>query len=532
MPIVLETFSGTVPALHKRLLPQERAQVAQNVQFDRGTIRPVLAPRDAHTLAADAQTIIPHGGSWLGFDAIVNATPGPVATDRLYITGDGVPKLWDGTAFRTLALPAPTALPSVTPAGHPSEDDAVAESTVFAYTWVTDLGEESPPSPLSGAFSMTSTEGATIGGFDNAWPTGRGVEKIRIYRSQTSLSGNTTLHFVAEFTIADPQNIGSYVHDPASEPINEEISTADYDVPPDDLEGIIAMPNGMLVAFSGRELCFCEPFQPHAWPIKYRLKVDYPIMGLAAFSTMLAIVTTGTPYRAEGTHPELVQMERIEANLPCVAKRSVVDLGYAAVYASTEGVAMITAQGAQNITGGVLTKEQWDALTPSGFVAVRWQGRYMVSHQPVGAGTRQLSIFDFRGEAPYITTSPVAALDLVEDITTAKVYALTGARSIVEYDGDTTQEATAIWRSKLFQPTYPMSFGVAHVQGDASALASPSHALRVYADGVLKHTSSALNEAIRLPSGFRSRNWEIEIEGNASINRVVLAEDLATLGQI
>ena len=48
-------------------------------------------------------------------------------------------------------------------------------------------------------------------------------------------------------------------------------------------ELIINLPNGMMVGFSGNNICFCEPFFPHAWPIRYRLTTNFDIVSLGAF---------------------------------------------------------------------------------------------------------------------------------------------------------------------------------------------------------------------------------------------------------
>lgn len=512
-----------IPALDARLLPEGAAQTARNVLLSRGTLAPLKRSLTVSTLGADAQSIVRHAGAWLGFPTVVHATPGPVADDRLYITGDGAPKIMVSGATRPLALEAPTFVPSVTPETHGTGD--VVESTVFAVTHVTDLGEESAPSPVSGAFDLDPGEGATIAGFPSNPQPGRGITTYRIYRSVTSQTGTTALFFVADH----PINSGSFTYDPSVHPINEPISTTDFNPPPDDMEGLVAMPNGMMAAFRGRELLFCEPFQPHAWPIKYRLKVDHEIMGLAAFGTMLAIITAGQPYRAEGVHPEIMQMEKIEATLPCVASRSIVDLGYGAVYASPEGIVMISPQGAQNVTRGLFTEDQWVAQAPETFIASEWRGLYVVSHQPIGAADRKLSLFDLRGEMPTLVEHDMAAVDLLRDTSTGNLHALVGARDIRQVHAPAAEDATYIWRSKVWDLPYPRNFGACKIEGRPAEAGTPAFAARIYADGELRHTSSVLNAPFRLPGSFLAEEWEIEIEGNATITRVSLGETMMSL---
>jgi len=285
----------------------------------------------------------------------------------------------------------------------------------------------------------------------------------------------------------------------------------------------------MMAAFTGRELCFCEPFLPHAWPIKYRLKTDYSIVGLAAFGTMLAILTTGTPYRADVPHPDLAQMAKIEENLPCVSARGIVDLGYACVYPSPEGLVLLSVSGAQNATRGVVTLDQWQAMNPAGFVAAQWNGQYMASHQPVGASTREIALFDVRGQVPSITRMNHAAQDLDNDLTSAKIYMLIGGTDVQEFHATGAAPATYRWRSKLYDLPFPNSYSVVQIDGTPGAGASPAHQVRVIADGTVIHTSTVLNGIYRLPGDIRAEEWQIEIEGNADVETIVLAESMEML---
>jgi len=522
MPIKIETFSGEMPARHPRLLPPNGAQVASNVLLDRGSLRPLRAPAVSNTLAVDADNIILHRGTWIPVDDNAWAAPGPVADDRLYITSDDAPVLLFEGVSRPLVLAAPTSGPSAVP--NAAVDTTLAESTVFTYTYVTDLGEESQPAPLSGAIALDPEQTAAIGGF-TAPPTGRGITRRRIYKSVTSLSAATGLFFVHEEDVGN----GTLTFDPELHPAGEALPSADYDPAPANMQGIITMPNGMMAAFAGQELMFCEPFLPHAWPIKYRLKTDYPIVALSAFGTMLAIMTEGTPYRAQGTHPDQMQMEKIEQNLPCVAARGAVDVGYAAVYPSSEGLVTMSADNAVLVTRGLLTLDQWVALRPETFIASQWSGQYVASHL-TAADARITRLFNLQEGNAYITRSPMQARAWYHDIRTGFLYALIGARSIQRWHAPASDDATFTWRSAVYDVRYPISFAVAVIEGVASASATPEVALNIYADGQLIHTITEMNVPRKLPA-ILAQEWQVEIVSNAEIQRVVVAEDMEALGR-
>ena len=81
-------FSGEIPKLITRLLPDSAAQIARNVRLDDGGLTPVRKSAEitAFSTPSDIQTIYKWGSTWLAWGTVVNAVPGPVATDRLYYT--------------------------------------------------------------------------------------------------------------------------------------------------------------------------------------------------------------------------------------------------------------------------------------------------------------------------------------------------------------------------------------------------------------------------------------------------------------
>jgi hypothetical protein len=54
--------------------------------------------------------------------------------------------------------------------------------------------------------------------------------------------------------------------------------------------------------------------------------------------------------------------------------------------------------------------------------------------------------------------------------------------------------------------------------------------MKVYADGTLMHTEAVANERpFRLPSGFKAREWQIELSGTAEITSAMLASTVIEL---
>lgn len=374
--IVLRGFTGEVPKLHKRVLPQNAAQLSMNASFRDGTLSPIPKPKQIATVPAGTLTIFNDGATWHSWPVDVDVARAPVASDRLYFTGSGAPKIRVSGVDYALALPAPAVAPTVSNASTVTEATASAEAVYWAYTWVTQFGEESPPSPLSAMSWTVATVNQTISAFSST-PAARGITHRRLYRSQTSATGATELMFAAEI----PVDTTSYSFNIVSTPLGEAIPSKDFDPPPATMLGITAMPNGMMAAFDGKELLFCEPYIPHAWPGKYALTVDSDIVGLVSFGSNLAVLTKGAPYVVQGLHPSSMSMERLESGAPCLSARGIVDLGYAAIYPSVDGLMMINGSQTENITASLFAREQWQAMSPETMMAARFDGAYAFSRR-------------------------------------------------------------------------------------------------------------------------------------------------------
>jgi hypothetical protein len=396
----------------------------------------------------------------------------------------------------------------------------------------------------------------TLTGFI-APPTDRNYNRIRIYRSQTSLSGSTDLYFIAEVALPVPSP--SYVDLPEESPIQEVIGTLSYNPPPDDLQGIIALPNGMLAGFTGNKLYFSEPYIPHAWPEKYVLTTNFDIVGLGAFGRSIAIMTQGNPYIATGITPDAMAMELIEVNYPCVNKRGIVDLGYAIAYPSSDGIVMISSEGAKLVTGSLFTRSQWQQLNPHTMIACQFNGRYLACYSYVdAAGVTQSGtiIIDLTGDKPFLTRTDFYTSYMFYESGVGKLYVLDGQKA-KEWDSPNMPYMQMEWRSKKVVLDGPINMGASMVDVDAvttpvnqplptisvqdatfvsesfpttvvpgsvfTASTDPAFETVVYADGIQVRSFSDMNKVARLPGGFMARTWEVVVKGRQPVTSIYLA---------
>lgn len=574
----IAAFSGEIPRVIPRLLNDNAAQVAQNTKLEDGSLLPIRRARYVYRMPTDCQTIYKNGDEWLGWEGVVRVVPAPVAQNRLYVTGDGKPKVIDNGVTYDLAVPRPgNALVAALVSGTP--DPKLQSTILYTYTWVTELDEESEPAPLSNELLWSPSLDVRLTGFGLP-PGGRGIDRMRIYRSQTSESGVTSLYFIHERAASN----ADFVDVVKDNPINEPLPSTDYNAPPDDLQGITALPNGMMAAFVGKKLYFSEPYKPHAWPEKYVLTCDYQIVGLGVFGTSVAIMTNGCPYVAQGTAPENMTMERLKVNHPCLTARSIVDLGYSVAYASTEGLVTISQAGAAVASAALMTQDQWRQMQPESFVSGQYAGRYMASYAFRDAENierRGIIIFDLTGAQSFLVRGADNASAMFFELGTGVLYLLRNRRDVFEWDAISEPYGEMYWRSKRFVSSTLYNWGAILVEGEdatsdeqikqrtarnaairarnrarmnandtdgslgeaalgvvtfAGSLLEPVEnedpmfSCTIYGDGKPLITIYNLNQIERLPAKRLYTIMEIEIRGNQRITGIAVAgtpEDIA-----
>jgi hypothetical protein len=573
----LMQFSGEIPRLLPRLLPDTGAQLAENVRLDDGGLTPMRRKRAVHTVEGiEAKTIYKHGTTWLAWPTIVNAAPGPVAQDRLYYTGDGAPKMRVGAAVYPLALPFPSGALTATLSGSGTGD---VITRFYVYTFVTEFGEESEPNPVSNEVNWQVGQTVTLSGFANA-PSGRGITKQRIYRSQSSISAGTDFFFIAERNASNANFVDTF----AADQFAEVLPSRDWSQPPATMQGLISLPNGMMAASDGKELLFCEPYQPHAWPIKYRLTMDAPIVALGAYGTAIVVATEGQPYIVAGTAPENMQQEKMELNLPCTNARGLVDLGYAVAYPSKDGLVVVSGGTASVATQELMTRNDWLKTAPETFVAGQYSGRYFASFEYLeadGTPIRGTFIFDLTAQTPFILRLSERADAFHYDVGEAALYMLIGS-TVYEFDPLGEVNEIMSWHSKEFVYPAPATFGCILIEaGDAKtpeeeaaeaaerqAIQEANQALfaqvslggelngaayneqtvngdglqrllpeqyasvEVYADKRLVSAVGAVSRPVRLPAVPSAKLWEVQVHGTMRIEQITLATSPRELNNV
>lgn len=600
--VVLKAFGGFSPRVAPHLLNDTEGTKAINSKLFSGTLAPwrklgALSP--AITVAENTKTIyraIKADGTdqWLAWTSEVDVVNSPLSDTnafRLIYSGDGVPKKTNSTLVGTasgenpddylnLGVPAPATAPTATRSGSGASSP---ETRVYVITYVStfgDITEESAPSPASNEVTVYSGDSVSLTNLAIA-PAGKyNITHKRIYRSVT---GSTTgFLFVAELPIATT----TYSDTLTSAQLGEALATTTWTMPPDDLHSLVTMPNGILAGLSGSEVCFSEPYYPHAWPIEYRISIDTEGVGLGVFGQTLVVLTKGRPYFVSGVTSGSMSQEVVPIYEPCLSKRSIVSESGGVTYVSPNGIMSLTGAGPQLLTQNVLLKEDMALYAPSTIVAGAYSGRYFGFF--AGATIEEFTdgglIFDrMVPNAPFTLTSTRTRAPYVDQENSTLYLVDPDDNQIKLWEGDTLDRIPYEWKSKRFNFPRPVNFGAVEVdanfneieeteqiQQSVLALKAANQALfstasdlqstlnsrvlnsyeingsllapippipddrymlvTVIADGEVKQQLQMTEKGTyRLLSGYKSDTYEFQINGNIGMRHIKIAESVKEL---
>lgn len=470
--------------------------------------------------------------------------------------------------------------PTLVVYGNGTSDDVISARS-YVYTYVTEYGEESAPSPAT-VESGWSNGVWTVSLFTpppDQMGVSRNITKIKLYRSITAQAGPTTYFFITELPVATENYVDINSDDEIV--VNAELISQLWTPPPEGLLGFVSMPNGMIAAWRANEIWFCEPYRPHAWPAAYVLTTEYPIVGLGVSGSSVVACTAGAPYVANGVSPGIMSTTRTQTTEPCISRGSIIGVDEGVYYSSPNGLILVTQYGAvKNSTGTWVTREKWQQLTPQknlraiflvgGYIALGCVRNGDTSVAQTGF-TLELTGNNQDGDAPGLEparhrvgfnrlTAPngydVDNLRLDPWSATALVFQNGG---VWYYDfSDTAPEMQVYtWRSKKFQqrskenfaamrfkfsiPEGTPALNATRLEADTDAAvwtaglpADRYGFIRVYAGNDELVTARELRrpmETLRILSGFKHETWVIEIEARVPIANFQIASSVKALAQ-
>jgi len=488
--IVIDKFGGELPRYGKQQLPDGSAQFARNCLLLSKELRGLHNPRLVMDLTASASDInrffrIPRtsgGDLWKTF-AQKNAhfIKAPLVNDsfsRWYWTEEGQAPMFNTEARIAavnsdylLGVPQPTGAANtavVGGSGPPPPDITRA----YAYTFESEYGEESKPSPiLDVSVAIGQADGVwTITGMDTTVPSAgqRPNFTKNLYRTISgSTSGLMYKVNAAPIPLVDVSFIDSTSNVVASS--NAVLESYDWEEPPAALEGLIVHPNGFLVGFVGRDIYFSEPYRPHAWPVKYVVSLPYEIQGFGVFASSIAVATTGAPSTVTGIHPATMALADSDFAEPCLSKFGIVSMPFGVYYPGKNGLMLVNQNGVTNATKDIMTQDEWQLnYFPSLQDGARWQAYYVAFYiQDKGL------MF-----APSDVQSAFSTLDthwpnqsIQTDVFDGDLY-MALDKKIYLWNPPDGVPVTYKWRSKEYVTPKPVNLGAYQINVEATTLAA------------------------------------------------------------
>lgn len=534
----LKVFGGMSEKVAPRLLPEEMSTLASNADFSRGTCRPLAS----NTTASEAiingainnstRTIYKTAeGKWLEFNSDVNVIDSPVAEDsheRVYITGNGsYPQIASAQSIDNvykLAIPAPpTPSTSLSPSTSANVGEENPISRAYVATYVTDFGEEGPPSAIQTSDLVDVYTDQTVSITVGSATGTRNFAYIRIYRTDE----DGVFRYLDEVTHSGGTVYDSQVPDSS---LGEEVPSTDWIGPPNGMLGIVSIPNGISAGFVDQTLCISEAFLPHAWPEAYQLTTKSKIVGLAPLDTGLLVLTEGKPVVVQGADPSALVMTELDIAQSCISKRSIVDMGGSVIYASPDGLVRVSSSGSAVLTEAIVSRADWQSgYNPSTIRAYRWEDRYVGFHD--ASGSYNGFVLDPRGKENAFTRITETGIAGFNDLEDDLLYFVQSSGAFRHFGDSTSSYRTVDWRSKHFFSAKPINLGVCQVSfGDD--LSQGNVVIKIYGgtntpDSLIRSETIAQSNDIytfRLPSGTKYNVFEVRISGRREVSQLIIAE--------
>jgi len=388
----------------------------------------------------------------------------------------------------------------------------------YVYTYVSPLGEEGAPSQPSPAVIVDSTYSSsspvtiTFTSEQNPQYNLGAGSKRRLYRTAQGTT-STQYEFVADIDIGTL----TYQDSKVDTQLGEILPSANWSPAPDPLKGLKVTPNGFLVGFYGNTLCVSEQFMPHAWDANNELAFPDDITALSCTGDSIIVFTKRYPYLVTGSSPSRLTAIKVDYQATCTNKQSIVDMGGYIIFASPDGLMTVSANQITNITKDYITKDQWQSYQPNTMRGFYYGGIYLCCSDTF------TFMFDTRFEKPIITTiTGLSFLCGYNDFEYDALYLLDANANIIKWEAD-KNALSATWTSKLVRLERPVCPAAVKI------FASGDVDFKLFGDGQLisDMTIKKSGTPIRLPSGYRAKEFQIQLSGTSVIDSVEIVTSMS-----
>jgi hypothetical protein len=395
----------------------------------------------------------------------------------------------------------------------------VVESRAYIYTYVNQWNEEgSPSAPLivdatpgiPVRLQLTFTQTTTY----------QTLSKIRVYRTSTG-STNTEYQFVEEIT--NP-TVGPHTYTDSIETskLGGVLSSLGHVPPPAGLTGLVALPNGVMAGFVGKELWFSEPYLGYAWKVANSMSFPNAIKGIEPYENSIFVTTTANPWLVNGVSPESMSQSMLPEIQAGVSKNSITAVGNNVAYLSHDGI--VLARGLDTALSQSLqlfTRETWRARYGNNLSSARLSAHDGALICTFDNGTEGFILRLDETTGAFTRYSPAVNAAAVW-ATNDWLYFARGT-TVYAHKGDPNTLPWVWWSKDTLLPK-PHNFGCCQVRGTGSVT------IEFYGDGTLRQTKTITltdtPQTFRMLAGYKATKWSVKITGtaNAILKQLTLAD--------
>lgn len=552
--MVIGSFGGIIPRLSEHMLALHQATIAHDVNLRDGQLEAWREPCLFASIAGgNARTIYLYGCCLLSWPDLVNCAELTPDWGRLYITGRGgngleavIVNCDCSTEYVKTGVAAPLAPPVVQGPEQCSRD---ASARSYVYTYVTEWGEESPPSPPSNVIRVNDGDAVTVSGIAPVTDPSYHIVAINIYRTA---SGFRVPDGKVQEMKTDYQLVA--VISPMQTTYSDSVSgvglgpvlETQYDRPPPMMAGVVSIGDQVrLAGYACNRIYMSEAFQPHNWPAKYDLTLDYNIVHLLCQDQRLFVTTDSIPYIIDVSScddTKCTPVTSFELPLPdigCHYSHGAIMTQHGMFYATPFGIVLIQPNAQWHIiTSRWFGEKEWLKLRPDTIRMAYWEG-YLFFATDMATFLLNINGRPYGDmEGAELCTLSDRPIDLLVTNTGKLMFLENG--KVWEWDGG-TQRRPYIWQSRqltakslqgqseLFQrgPVRDVMWWptAIRLKGAARATLYDSREHAYYQQEIANETPH------RLPRHGRHMWYRLRLASNATTEFVSLGTSLSTVNE-
>ena len=573
-------FGGLRPRASRTADSRGRAQIAHNTKLWRGTVDTFREPCLIATATVDIKSMHRKENCWVVSDnPCASFAEGDTDCPFLFSTGVMPWPAWASIpicdcntiiepVWKRLGLPdgsKPTVQSYTIPTMEPEVEQGVTrdrkrDARAWAYTYVDSMGREGPLSPISDTVDSSIDGTATIVIPADAFDATYDVVGIRLYRVVSRTEDLHVINNMAEsmIAVAEPLYVGDYPHtaggnytvfdDVLDAELGQAIICKDAYAPPANLQGLISLPEGVLVGFEGKNLWFSEPWDYHAWNCS--LNLDDCIKRIIYSNGNIYVMTDGHPYIVGAQSPQkdcrcCRPVTRSPMSYPILCSESATQISNGVMWASHDGIIVMRGDAIAVSTDRYIDRDTWSEWRPDSIRGVSYKGRYHGFSDfitKVGEHDKILPkgfIWDF-GESAYADGDVGFDSNLITHDVPAWTTHITRdgflfigyGKEIRRWEGS-SEPLRFVWRSSLRVEAALTNFACAKVVSEdhyrQQPIARELH-FTLFRDGRNIFTRRVKDgKPFRLPRMGYGIDYEVELSGFAEVNEVHLATSMQEL---